>query len=162
MGTNDANARLTPAWNWPGKHHTVVERVRRTINRTRLLHTRNLPPVLVDCQVFTIDPIRNPSRSNIDLVHRSQKPFEPGPIKSAGRDTRVEEPTGTSSDNSAQKFTGSVTWESSKPAVASISATGLATAVTKGKTSIKAAPQLRQTLKVHPSTVVNFIDVEAP
>jgi len=46
--------------------------------------------------------------------------------------------TGHYSDNSTQDVTGSVAWTSSKPTVATISATGLATAVAKGNTSIKA------------------------
>jgi uncharacterized protein YjdB len=46
--------------------------------------------------------------------------------------------TGTYSDSSTQDITVSVAWTSSKPAVATISAVGLATAVAKGKTTIKA------------------------
>ncbi|MGH9678758.1 MAG: galactose oxidase-like domain-containing protein, partial [Candidatus Acidiferrales bacterium] len=46
--------------------------------------------------------------------------------------------TGTYSDSSTQNLTSSVTWSSSAPAVATISSTGLATAVGPGSTSIHA------------------------
>jgi 6-phosphogluconolactonase (cycloisomerase 2 family) len=46
--------------------------------------------------------------------------------------------TGTYSDNSTQNLSGSVAWTSSKPGIATITASGLATAVAKGTTSIKA------------------------
>ena len=46
--------------------------------------------------------------------------------------------TGHYSDSSTQNLTSSVTWTSSKPGVATISTSGLATAVAKGNTGIKA------------------------
>jgi len=47
--------------------------------------------------------------------------------------------TGTYSDNSTQNLTAQVTWNSSAPAVATISATGLATAVGAGTSTITAS-----------------------
>ncbi len=47
--------------------------------------------------------------------------------------------TGTYSDNSTQNLTSQVTWTSSKPAVATIDAGGLAAAVSAGGTTISAA-----------------------
>jgi hypothetical protein len=47
--------------------------------------------------------------------------------------------TGTFTDSTTQDLTGQVTWASSNPAVASISATGLATAVAPGTSTISAS-----------------------
>jgi hypothetical protein len=46
--------------------------------------------------------------------------------------------TGTYSDSSTKDLTSSVQWTTTKPGVATISASGLATAVTKGNATIKA------------------------
>jgi DNA-binding beta-propeller fold protein YncE len=46
--------------------------------------------------------------------------------------------TGTYSDSSTQNLTNSVTWTSSKPAIATINTSGLATAIATGSTNMKA------------------------
>jgi uncharacterized protein YjdB len=53
-------------------------------------------------------------------------------------ETQQFKATGTISDGTVEDITSQVTWASSNPTIATISATGLATGVAPGKTTITA------------------------
>jgi hypothetical protein len=73
------------------------------------------------------------------LVSIAVTPANPAIFLPLGQTTQQFAATGTYSDGSTQNLTNTATWTSSAPGVATISTTGLASAVALGQTTIEAA-----------------------
>jgi hypothetical protein len=83
----------------------------------------------------------------------------PATLSAAAGTTVQFHATGTYSDNSSKDITGSVTWTSGTPAVATINASGLASALAVGSTTISATSGSMSgntTLSVTPATLTSI------
>lgn len=155
---NNTAQNLTSSATWSSSD-TGVATVSNTVGKKGLVTSQNIGTTNITA---TYNSVNSPS-ATLSVTPAILTSLSVTPVNTAiplGK-TKQFNATGTFSDNSTQDLTSFVDWHSSAPAVASISASGLATSVSTGSTNITASISGKTsniaTLLVNPAALVSII-----